>query len=71
MEVEFRRDERPPEPAEEILNWSVQVPLDHQLTFGELSEALHLMRLKGVVNEAHVQIHGNLIMAWMRLVVVA
>jgi hypothetical protein len=66
FEVEFYRHERPPEPAEETLNWSVQLSIARPITFGDLSEVLHQMRLAGVPNDAQFQINGNLVMAWKR-----
>jgi hypothetical protein len=66
MKVEFYRSERAPEPAEEILNWSVQIPLDHQISFGELQEAVHELKVSKVPPEARVQMNGNLLMVWVR-----
>ena len=66
MKVEFYRNESAPEPAEEILNWSVQIPLDHQISFGELQEAVHQLKLAKVPPEARVQMNGNLLMVWVR-----
>jgi hypothetical protein len=66
--VEFRRDERPAEPAEEILNWSVQVPLDHQITFVELCAAIESMHRACVPGDAKVQLNGNQLLAWHRQV---
>jgi hypothetical protein len=67
-QFEFRRDERPAEPAEEIFSWSVQLPLDHQITFGELCAAIEAMRRAYVVDAAKVQLNGNQLMAWHRQV---
>ena len=59
MKVDFYRTQRPPEPAEETLNWSVQIPVDHQLTFNELAEAMHELRLANVPGDARVQLAGS------------
>ena len=66
LEVEFRRDVRPAEPAEEILNWSVQVPFDHQMTFNDLSEVMHELRLAKVPGDARIQVNGNQVLVWRR-----
>lgn len=65
-EVWFQRFERPPEPAEETLHWQVQIPLDHQITFQELSEAMHKVRLAGAPGDARVQLNGNQLLVWKR-----
>ena len=66
MNVEFHRTEQAPAPAEETLNWLIQLPLDHQITFGELQEAVHELKVSKVPPHAKVQMNGNLIMVWVR-----
>lgn len=64
--VEFRRDERAPTPPEEHLNWSVQIALDHQMTLGELRDAVAAILAADAPESAIVQVNGNLVYAWHR-----
>lgn len=66
LSLEYRKDHRPPEPGEEIDNWSVQVPLDHQLTFGDLRRVVEMLSDGQVPDDARCQINGNLVTAWRR-----
>lgn len=70
MHVDYYRTESAPQPPEEILNWSIQIPSDRQVTLGELQEAIHLFKINRVPPEARIQLNGNLLRAWIRRTVV-